>query len=170
MKIKHTTRLETLLENYPQLKLKLTTLLPAFSDLKQQALKDKVLKIATVEHLARITEQEVPDLIKDLKETAGISTEDRGLPRRPEFLPDDPAWIQGPLRKEIDGTEMLSRGKHPLSEVKSALTTMDEREVLLLSTNFLPRPMIEAMEEAGREVYSREDTERPGHFLTFIQK
>lgn len=170
MKIKHTTRLGTLLEKYPQLKLKLTALLPAFSDLEQRPLKEKVLQITTVEHLARLTDREVPELIRELKEAAGLNGEEPHAEDKLEFLPDDPDWIQTPPDQVIDGTGMLTQGKHPLSEVKSSLTGMDEGEILLLTTNFHPQPMIDAMEAAGREVYSRQADERQGFYLTFIRK
>lgn len=170
MKIKHTTRLGTLLEEYPQLKLKLTTLLPAFSDLEQRPLKEKALQITSVEHLARITDREVPTLIRELKAAAGINDQEAEPEAELEFLPEDPEWIQNPPRHVIDGTGMLTQGKHPLSEVQSTLSGMEEGEILLLTTNFHPQPMIDAMNSAEREVFSREAVKRQGMYLTFIRK
>lgn len=169
MNIRHSTKLGTLLENYPLLKLKLTTLLPAYSDLEQRPLREKVQKITSVEHLARITDREVPELVQELKEAAGMEGQEAAVEDELTYLPEDPDWVQGAPRHVIDGTEMLSRGKHPLAEVKTKLAGMAEGEILLLTTNFHPQPMIEAMDAAGREVYSREAAERQGMYLTFIR-
>ena len=49
MKIKNTTTLDSLITEYPHLKLTLTSILPALGNLEQVQLKEKVLSTTTPE-------------------------------------------------------------------------------------------------------------------------
>ena len=171
MKIKNITTLDTLITEYPQLKLAITGILPEFGNLEQSQLREKVLSTTTVEHLARKAGMEVFDLIKDLEQAAGLSTrEEDPSADTLEFAPADPDWIQVDPAHRIDGVEMLSRGEHPLSIIKANLEEMDPDQVILLTTNFHPNPMIEAMSEMEAEVFSRKAINDETTFLTFIKK
>jgi hypothetical protein len=171
MKIKNITTLDALITEYPQLKLTITGVLPEFGNLEQPQLREKVLATTTVEHLARKAGMEVFDLIRDLEQAAGLSTAEEGLSSDTlEYAPADPDWIKVDPKHRIDGVEMLSRGEHPLSIIKASLEEMKPDQVILLTTNFHPNPMIEAMIETGAEVFSRKDINEDTLFLTFIKK
>ncbi len=171
MKIKNITTLDALITEYPQLKLTITGVLPEFGNLEQPQLREKVLATTTVEHLARKAGMEVFDLIRDLEQAAGLSTAEEGPSSDTlEYAPADPDWIKVDPKHRIDGVEMLSRGEHPLSIIKASLEEMKPDQVILLTTNFHPNPMIEAMIEMGAEVFSRKDINEDTLFLTFIKK
>jgi len=171
MKIKNITTLDTLITEYPQLKFTITGILPEFGNLEQAQLREKVLSTTTVEHLARKAGMEVFDLIRDLEQAAGLSTGEEGPSSDAlEFAPADPSWIKVDPAHRIDGVEMLSRGEHPLSIIKANLEELNPDQVILLTTNFHPNPMIEAMSEMGAEVFSRKDIKDESTFLTFIKK
>ncbi len=170
MKIKNSTTLDTLITEYPQLKLTITSILPEFGNLEQAQLREKVLSTTTVEHLARKAGMEVFELIKDLEQAAGLSTGEKGPSLDIlEYDPADPDWIKVDPKHRIDGVEMLSRGEHPLSIIKTILEEMNPDQVILLTTNFHPNPMIEAMGELGAEVFSRKAIDDETTFLTFIK-
>jgi len=171
MKIKNTTKLIDLFQEYPQLKLRVSALLPAYGLLEQPQLKDKVLSMTSIEHLARKADLEVADLISELQQAVGIpSKTEVGQNQTLAFNDSDPAWIQGSPRHKVDGVELLSKGEHPLNLIKSHLEELASGELILLTTNFHPQPMVEAMQEQGAEVFSRNDLAENGLFLTFIRK
>jgi len=171
MKIKNTTTLDSLITEYPHLKLTLTSILPDLGNLEQAQLKEKVLSTTTLEHFARKAGMEVSDLVKDLKNAAGLSIEEKDPSADTlEFDPSDPDWIQVTPTLRIDGVEMLSRGEHPLSVIKTSLEEITADQVILLTTNFHPNPMIEAMVELGAEIFSRKAIKDDLLFLTFIKK
>ena len=171
MKIKNITTLDALISEYPQLKLSITGVLPEFGNLEQPQLREKALSTTTVEHLARKAGVDVYDLIKDLEKAAGISTGEEGPSIDTlEYAPSDPDWIKVDPKHRIDGVEMLSRGEHPLSTIKANLEEMDPDQVILLTTNFHPNPMIEAMSEMELEIFSRKAINDETSFLTFIKK
>ena len=171
MKIKNISTLDALITEYPQLKFTITGVLPEFGNLEQPQLREKVLSTTPVEHLARKAGLEVFDLIKDLEKAAGLSTEEKDPSADTlEYHPADPDWIKVDPAHRIDGVEMLSRGEHPLSIIKANLEELNPDQVILLTTNFHPNPMIEAMSEMGAEVFSRKAINDENTFLTFIKK
>lgn len=169
MKIKNTTKLQSLLKEYPQLKMTIASILPEFGSLEQPHLKDTVLSITTLEHLAQKAGREVSELIADLNNFVGIQP-DREAGEEPlEFTSDDPDWIKKNPRHVVDGVELLSTGEHPLPVIQGLIREMSPGEMILLKTNFPPQPMVEAMEEAGAEIYSRKNQSDSNLFLTFIR-
>ncbi len=170
MNIKNTTTLKDLLDNHPHLETTLSRWLPALQDLKQEALKETALAAANLEHLARVTGRQVGELIEEARSAAGQNGEPSFSMDQPRIHSDDPDWVRGPVAHRVDGTALLTRGLHPLSEVKSRLAQMAPGELLLLTANFHPQPMIKAMEAQGLAVHSRQDLEDPGRHVTFIKK
>ena len=112
MKIKNITTLETLITEYPQLKLTIASVLPEFGNLEQAQLREKVLSTTTVEHIARKAGLEVFDLIKNLEKAAGLSTEEKDPSADTlEYAPEDPDWIQVDPTHRIDGVKSQARGE-----------------------------------------------------------
>jgi hypothetical protein len=126
--------------------------------------------MTTIEHLAQKTGREVSELIADLNNLAGITPETVTGDETLKFKPDDPDWIKQDPHHFVDGVELLSTGEHPLSMIQELLQGMSPGEMILLKTNFPPQPMIEAMEKAGVDIYSRKDQIDNNLFLTFIRR
>lgn len=170
MKIKNSTTLQTLLSEYPQAEGIITKHLPDFNNIVQEQLKSPVLKITTVEHIALKAGIEPSQLIKQLAEVCGLSGEDMSSENTLSFDASDPDWIQADPSFVVDGVALLSKGEHPLELIKSRLDELSTGEVILLTTNFHPQPMIDAMKEKGAEVFSRPDLKQAGLHRTFIKK
>ena len=170
MTIKNTTKLGALLEEYPPLKMSITAILPDFAFLEQPHLRDTVLSITTVEHLAQKSGREVAGLVADLSSLVGIQSDQETKVETLQFKPDDPDWIKQKPRHVVDGVELLTTGEHPLSVIQDLLKDLSPGETILLTTNFPPQPMIEAMEEAGADTYSRNNMTDSNLFLTFIKQ
>ena len=170
MIIKNTTKLEELLNEYPQLGMTIAAILPDFGSLEQPQLKGTVLSITTIEHLASKTGREVSELISTFNSVIGIQPQNNEEDGKFQYLDGDPNWVQIPPRHIVDGVELLSRGEHPLAAIQAILKDMAEGEWILLKTNFPPEPMIEAMEAAGADIYSRKNQLDSNQFLTFIRR
>ncbi len=170
MIIKNTTKLGPLLMEYPQLRMSIAAVLPDFGSLEQPHLREKVLSFTTLEHLAKKTGQEVSILIKDLNQLIGVPTHEEYEDRTIEFIPEDPDWIQSQPQHIVDGGELLTQGQQPLGVIHAKLEEMSSSEMILLKTNFPPDPMIEAMNSAGADIYSRNDVNDSNLYLTFIKK
>lgn len=170
MKIKNSTPLISLFTEYPQLEEIITDYLPELLNLEQAQLRDQVLAHTTIEHIALKAGQEPSQVIVKLKKAAGIADDISQPDSETIFSSPDPDWVRGVPKHKIDGVAMLSRGDHPLDLVKNNLNLMAPGEVILLTTNFHPQPMIDAMLQQGAEVYSRSDLQNGDLHLTFIKK
>lgn len=170
MNIKNTTKLGALLREYPQVELSIAAILPEYGSLEQPHLRETVLAITTVEHLAQKTNRDVSELIQSLNNVIGIPDMNGNESGILEFTADDPDWIKQPPRHRIDGVELLTRGEHPLNVIQELLEEMVPGGMILLSTNFHPQPMLDSMNSAGVKAYSRKDTRSENQYVTFIQK
>ena len=146
------TKVGSMLEAYPDLEAVLVAMAPAFAKLKNPMLRRTVARIATLEQAARIGGIPVRDLVRRLREAAGI----------PESI------RQKEVRFRIDGDEMLERGIHPIGKVRECVARLDPGGTVLLVTSFRPDPLIETMRKSGLEVHSVEDP--PGKHATYISR
>jgi len=169
MTITNTTTLDELINHSPELADFLETVIPGYADVKQAPLKASVQKILTVERIALLNQMDVAAFVKQLQEKTGeLPVEE---PEDPiEFGPSDPEWIRRKPLHVVDGIEMLNRGEHPVGLLGQMMQKVNTGDFVLLTTNFSPQPLIDAMQQQGYEVYSREDLRRKGLFLTFILK
>lgn len=164
------TRIGDLLADYPALEETLVSLAPAFAKLKNPLLRRTVAKVATLEQAARIGGIPVRDLVRKLREAAGVGG---GVVQNgeqtPGFTEDAPEWLSRcQVRFRIDGDEMLERGVHPIGEVRKCAAALQAREMVLLTTSFRPEPLIETMRRAGLGVFSAETS--PGRHSTYIAR
>jgi hypothetical protein len=169
MKIKNSTTIGSIFTKYPAAQSVIIELLPDFGELKQEHLKNQVLDNITVDHFAQKANLETTTFIKKLEEAAGISQPETGAEEMLKFASSDPNWIQSEPAFQVDGVALLIKGEHPLNLIKSHLEKMSPGNFILLTTNFHPQPMIDAMGELGAEVYSRKDLQDENLHRTFIK-
>jgi len=170
MKIKNSTTIGSIINKYPTVESVIMELLPDFGELKQEHLKNQVISNITVDHFAQKANLDTTTFIIKLEDAAGISRDDSATENTIQFSASDPDWIQTEPAHEVDGVELLTKGEHPLNLIKTHLEDMSAGEIILLTTNFLPQPMIDAMGELGTEVLSRKDLQNENLHRTFIKK
>jgi len=162
------TKVNDLLNNYPELEAFLMTLNPKYKKLKNPILRRTVAKIATLTQVAKIGGFETLDLVNRLRKEVGqppLEGAERETHVEAEEMPE---WITRPAKMEIDGNALLDQGKNPLAELSKALKPLEKGEIVVLKTDFLPSPLIDTLKEQGHDVYAREIDEN--HYLTYIQK
>lgn len=170
MEIKNTTRLDALLQEFPQLERNIIQMLPQFDDLQQSALRTAVMEITSLEHLALKAGVEVNAVVADFRRAAGVSVEEADVAEKIQFTDSDPQWIKTKPSHTLDGVKMLTRGEHPLGLVTELSEKLKSGEVILLFTNFRPQPLIDAMTEKKLRVFSRVATDDPNTHFTFFGK
>jgi hypothetical protein len=164
------TKVGSMLEAYPDLEAVLVAMAPAFAKLKNPMLRRTVARIATLEQAARIGGIPVRDLVRRLREAAGLPAgEIPGADPEAREAAGIPESIrQKEVRFRIDGDEMLERGIHPIGKVRECVARLDPGGTVLLVTSFRPDPLIETMRKSGLEVHSVEDP--PGKHATYISR
>ena len=170
MNIEAKSKLFDVLEQFPELEEKIMTITPPFKNLKNPVLRKTVGKLATIEKIARIGDLEVIDLVNQLRRKVGQPEINTSVETEVQWQEGEPQWIKGEPSHIIDGTEMLSRGEHPLQSIIKLMREIEPEQFLLLKTNFRPIPMIDEMQKQNYTVFSRESGEGSDQHQTFIKK
>ncbi len=170
MNIEAKSKLFDVLEQFPELEEKIMTIAPPFKNLKNPVLRKTVGKLATIEKIARIGDLEVIDLVNQLRRKVGQPEINTSVETEVQWQEGEPQWIKGEPSHIIDGTEMLSRGEHPLQSIIKLMREIEPEQFLLLKTNFRPIPMIDEMQKQNYTVFSRESGEGSDQHQTFIKK
>jgi len=170
MEITATTKLFDVLKEYPSLEEKIIGIAPPFKNLKNPVLKRTVGKLATIEKVALIGEQDVNGFVNTLRREVGQPELGAQKETLPTWQKGEPEWIKNQPVETVNGTEMLSSGVHPLAHVNQVMQSLQTGQCILLKTNFKPIPLIEAMEKQNYEVYTKTAEDQPDLYYTFIRK
>ncbi len=146
------TMVSDMLENYPELEDKLIEISPIFQKLKNPLLRKTVAKVATLKQAATIGNVPIGDLINQLRAAAGLNSIDvKEDSQKKQIKPD---WVnKEKVKIEYDAFIDLENGIHPVGKVTKELHDITGDELYLLSTPFVPAPLIQMVEEKGYEVY-----------------
>lgn len=146
------TMVSDLLENYPELEDKLIEIAPIFSKLKNPMLRKTVAKVATLKQAATIGNVSIGDLINQLREAAGLNSID--VKDDASQKQNKPDWVnKDKVKIEYDAAIDLENGIHPAGKVTKEIHDISGDELYLLSTPFVPAPLIQMVEDKGYEVY-----------------
>jgi hypothetical protein len=162
------TMVSDFLENYPELEDKLIEIVPTFKKLKNPILRKTVAKVATLKQAATIGDIPIAELISKLRDAAGLKRldiEEEADPAKQE----KPGWVKREnVKLEYDAYIDLENGIHPAGRVTKEIHDISGNELYLLSTPFVPAPLIQMVEEKGYEVYVENLGEQM--FDTYIKK
>lgn len=151
------TKLFDILEAYPELEEYIMGLAPPFKNLRKPILRKTIGKLATIEKVAKIGGMKTIELVNNLREKVGqplLADEATEIDMPARTLPE---WLKGEPVTIINGIELLEQGIHPLNSVNLELSKLNKGQFILLVTNFLPIPLIDAMENAGHKVFTIEE-------------
>lgn len=162
------TKVNDLLSDYPQLEEFLMKLNPKYKKLKNPILRRTVAKIATLTQVAKIGGYEPLELVNKLRKEVGQPVLKEYESQEEESVNEAPLWIEREPKTIIDANRVLDEEKNPLSEVTKALKKLNNEDILLIESDFLPSPLIDTFKEKGYEVYAAKS--EADHFLTYIRK
>lgn len=142
------TKVLELIENYPQLEEVLIQYAPAFKNLKNPVLRRTVAKIATLQQAAAIGNVKVEELVNRLRKDVGqefLTAESGG-----GYNYVEPAWFAtDKVNQQLNASEMLAVGEHPVNQVISDLNKLGEDTIYLLIAPFLTAPLIDKATSLG---------------------
>lgn len=142
------TKVLELIENYPQLEEVLIQYAPAFKNLKNPVLRRTVAKIATLQQAAAIGNVKVEELVNRLRKEVDqefLTAESGG-----GYNYVKPAWFTtDKVNQQLNASEMLAVGEHPVNQVISDLNKLGEDTIYLLIAPFLTAPLIDKATSLG---------------------
>ena len=148
-----------LLQEFPQLEEVLIRMSPAFGHLRNPILRKTVAKVATLRQVARIGDVSLETLINTLRQAAGFKEEwnENDVAGASEGAPD---WMQNAtVAKSLDARPVIAGGGHPLEQVLRELKELPAGSIYLLTTPFLPAPLLDLVKKLGHQVWSRKNDE-----------
>ena len=160
-------KVSELLEHYPELEDTLIDIAPPFKKLKNPVLRKTIAKVTTLRQASKVGEVSLAELINKLRSAAGqneiiVEMEQKGEESEPSWVKDENIQITYDAR--ID----LENGNHPVGKVSKEILTLENDQLYLLITPFLPGPLIDIVEEKGFETFSKNVSEN--EVQTFIKK
>lgn len=161
------TTIAQLLNNYEGMKEKLIEINPKFKKLNNPILRRTVAKLATVKQAAIIGGMKAEDLLNQLREMVGQQPVKSGNMETKEESPA-PRWIEQTPAMTLNANEILDNEENPLAKANQALKKFDDGEILEITSDFRPEPLIVEFSKKGYEVAVEKINDK--RFLTRIKK
>ncbi len=161
LQILPSTKVAELLDAYPELEDVLIRMAPPFKKLKNPILRKSVAKVATLKQAAIAGRLDLRSMVNQLREAAGqapLDTTETGAEQ--DYLGTAPGWFtQSCVASSIDDRAGDS-DEMAITRVVKALKNLGQRQVVELTTTFLPAPGIDAARKKRLLTWTvREDEE-----------
>ena len=143
------TRVGELLEAYPHLEPVLMELSPTFSKLKNPVLRKTIGKVATPQQAAALGNIPLSEIINTLRFEVGQEMFNESNIQgeinfqEPEWFNEDKATVK------FDATSLINVGQNPMQEIFKHLEKTGPGEIFILTTPFVPAPIIELILKKG---------------------
>jgi hypothetical protein len=150
LEIHPSTKVAQLLDAYPELEDVLIRMAPPFKKLKNPILRKSVAKVATLKQAAIAGRLDLSFMINQLREAIGqaplgameaISEE--------QYLGTTPSWFDSSCVASSIDDRAGDSDEMAITRILRALTDLDARQVVELTTTFLPAPGIDAARTKG---------------------
>ena len=153
------TRVGELLDNYPELEPVLMGLSPAFKKLKNPVLRKTVGKVATLQQAASLGSVSVSELVNTLRSAVGQELFEGELSGE-NINYAKPDWFDpGKVKVSFNASPLINSGENPMQEILAQLEKTPRGEIFILTTPFLPAPIIELISKKGYSHYCTESSE-----------
>ena len=171
LSIEPTTKVATLLDNFPQLEEVLIRMAPPFKKLKNPLLRKSVAKVASLRQAAAVARIPVNDIVNKLRAEVGqaplVSEGDATADE--SYLTEQPVWFDSDkIVALLDEAEGPDDGPMPLVPLLKRAKELGPGEIVELRTTFLPAPGIDAMKQKGFLAWTHEI--EPGKFRSYFAK
>ena len=144
IEITPTTKINDLLNLYPEIEETLIDIAPPFKKLKNKFLRKSVAKVATLKHISSVGNVPLNELINKLREAVGQSkTSD--FYEDENYFSDRPEWFSADkISLSIDEERIEDKNKMTLVTILQEARKVKKGEIIELTTTFLPpRALIE---------------------------
>ncbi len=136
------TKVQQLIEVYPQLEEVLTDYVPSFKKLKNPVLKRTVASVSTLQQMAGMSTVSVEDLINRMRKEVG--QDNIKIEKDMGYTTDKPEWFnEEKIVTEFDVRDILAAGEHPVNQVISEVAKLSSGDIYKVIAPFLPAPMID---------------------------
>jgi len=163
------TKIRELIEAYPHLEEILVEMAPAFRKLKNPVLRRTIARVTSLSQAAIIGNIDVSDMVNQLRQAVGQEPSELANNKKHEMMDKQSAWFKTEMITEtIDARPMLEAGQHPVNEVFGSLSRLNEGEILMLVTGFIPMPLVDKARDKGYQVFYKQ--KEKDEFYTYFTR
>ncbi|MEW6652748.1 MAG: DUF1858 domain-containing protein [Bacteroidota bacterium] len=142
-----------LLNAYPELEDKLIEIAPVFSKLKNPILRRTIAKVTSLKQASVVANISVAVLINSLRKA--VNQDEIKLTEENKIGNNVPSWVsKEKIKIEYDACIDLENGIHPAGKVTKEILSLENDDIYLLITPFVPAPLIKIVEEKGFKTFS----------------
>jgi hypothetical protein len=154
IEITPSTKVNDLLDTYPELEETLIGIAPPFKKLKNPLLRKSVARVATIKHISSVGNVPLNELINKLRMAVGQSVTDDSYEDEDYFL-DKPDWFsEDKISLSFNEEKLGDKDKMTLVTMLQEAKNVKEGEIIELTTRFLPAPGIDRMKSKGYSVWT----------------
>ncbi len=167
IEITPSTKVNDLLDVYPELEETLIGIAPPFKKLKNPMIRKSVARVATIKHISSVGNVPLNELINKLREAIG-------QPATNDFYEDEnyfsnqPDWFSADkISLSVNEEKIEDKDKMTLVTILQEARNVKKGEIIELITTFLPAPGIDIMKSKGYSVWTvkEEDDLIKSYFL-----
>ncbi len=163
------TKVAELLNDYEGMKDILIDINPKFKKLNNPVLRRTLAKIASIKQAAIVGGMPPEKLLNQLRIAVGQdAVETKNLDEELSIPQKIPVWIEETPKAILDADALLEAQANPLSKANRLLRTLNDGEILMITSDFQPEPLIVEFEKAGHTVFCHEISKE--QFATYIKK
>jgi hypothetical protein len=167
IEITPSTKVNDLLNAYPDLEETLIGIAPPFKKMKNPILRKSVAKVATIKHISSVGNVPLNELINKLKKAVGQPMTEDSYEDENYFL-DKPDWFsEDKIVLSFNEEKLGDKDTMTLVTMLQEAKNVKEGEIIELTTRFLPAPGIDRMKSKGYSVWTlkQEDDLIKSYFL-----
>ncbi len=167
IEITPSTKVNDLLDAYPELEETLIGIAPPFKKLENPFLRKSVARVATIKHISSVGNVPLNELINKLRKAVGQS-ETNDFFEDENYFSNKPDWFSADkISLSIDEEKSEDKDIMTLVTILQQARKVKKGEIIELTTAFLPAPGIDRMAAKGYSVWTvkEEDNLIKSYFL-----
>lgn len=152
------TKINALLDHYPQLEEVLIEMAPAFKKLRNPILRKTVARVATLRQVAQIGEVSLAVLINKLRSDVGQTADfESGEKMKDSSAP--PNWFDpSKIVRSLDARPIIESGQQPMSQALEEIKELKPGEIYELITPFVPAPLLDMIKKKDFQTWIQQHT------------
>ncbi len=166
IEITPSTKINDLLDAYPELEETLIGIAPPFKKLKNPFLRKSVAKVATIKHISSVGNVPLNELLNKLRQAVGQSPTNDCYEAE-DYFSERPDWfIADKISVSINEETLEEKDKMTLVAIMQEAKKVKKGEIIELITTFLPAPGIDILKSKGFDAWTvKEDDLIKSYFL-----
>ncbi len=149
IEITPSTKVNDLLDAYPELEETLISIAPPFKKLKNPFLRKSVAKVATIKHISSVGNVPLNELLNKLRQAVGQSLTNDYYEAE-DYFSDKPDWFfADKISVSINEEKLEEKDKMTLVVIMQEAKKVKKGEIIELITTFLPAPGIDILKSKG---------------------